>query len=32
MTGVEGMKPITKGPMDVGARFSFVARGAERET
>ena len=32
MTGVEDMKPITPGPTGIGSKFSFVSRGAERDT
>ncbi|MFQ5936952.1 MAG: SRPBCC family protein [Acidiferrobacterales bacterium] len=32
MTGVENMRPVAPGPIGVGSRFSFTARGAERET
>ncbi|MEQ9618963.1 MAG: SRPBCC family protein [Deltaproteobacteria bacterium] len=32
MTGVEKIKPVTPGPIGLGSRFSFVSRGAERET
>ena len=32
MTGVEEMIPLTQGPIEVGARFRFKARGKERES
>ena len=32
MTGVEDMAPITQGPLRVGTRFRFTARGKERES
>ena len=32
MTGVEGLAQTTEGPLEVGSRLSFVARGKARET
>lgn len=32
MTGITHMKPITSGSIGVGSKFSFPARGAERES
>ena len=32
MKGVEAMTQKTEGPMEIGTRFSFKARGKERET
>ena len=32
MTGITHMKPITPGSIGVGSKFSFSARGAERES
>ncbi len=32
MTGVEEMTPLTQGPIEVGTRFRFKARGKEHES
>lgn len=32
MTGVEAMTQTTEGPLEIETRFSFMARGKERET
>ena len=32
MTGVEEMTPLTQGPIEVGTRFRFKARGKDRES
>ena len=32
MTGIDGMRPINSGPIGLGTRLQFTARGAERET
>jgi uncharacterized protein YndB with AHSA1/START domain len=32
MTGVEEMTPLTQGPIEVGSRFRFKARGKERDS